>query len=79
MSRLSDEDRLAEVAKLVRCGVGTLQSADRTADAARRRAVAAWMLRTQRGWTLARIAAALHRSERQVARMLVGQASRPGR
>lgn len=64
---------LNEVSAQVRCGLGTLQGPDRGADPARRRAVAAWILSEQHGWTVERIAAALHRSLRHTKRMLADQ------
>lgn len=64
---------LNEVAAQVRCGLGTLQGRERTPDIATRRAVAAWILSEYHHWTVARIARALSRTERQIARMLAAQ------
>jgi predicted transcriptional regulator len=69
----AEQELLNELAALVRCGLGTLQSADRTADTARRRAAFAWALSEHCGWTVERIARVLHRKERQIAYILAGQ------
>ncbi len=71
--RRADERTLAEVAALVRLGVGTLQSQDRTAETHRRRSTAAWMLITHYRWTVEKTARMLHRTERQTYRMLRAQ------
>jgi hypothetical protein len=71
--RRADERTLAEVAALVRLGVGTLQSQDRSADTHRRRSTAAWVLVCHYAWTVEKTAKMLHRTERQTYRMLRGQ------
>lgn len=68
--RRADLRTLNEVATLVRCGVGTLQSADRTADIHRRRCVAAWILTEHYRWPVEKMAKLLNRTERQAYRML---------
>lgn len=68
--RRNDERTLGDVAQAVRCGIGTLQSADRRADIHRRRSVAAWILVYFQGWTVAKTAKSLHRTERQLLRLL---------
>lgn len=56
--------------RLVGIGVRTLQSRERTADTARRRAVVAWILCDRLGWPQAKAAVALGRTTRQVKRLL---------
>lgn len=55
---------------LVGIGVRTLQSRERTADTARRRAIVAWILCDRLGWPQAKAAVALGRTTRQVKRLL---------
>jgi chromosomal replication initiation ATPase DnaA len=71
--QLEDERILNEVAAMVRLGLATLQGADRSADVARRRAVAAWILSEHYGWTIEGVARALARTPRQIARFLSHQ------
>jgi hypothetical protein len=66
-----DETTVAEVAALVGVGVRALQSRERTADLARRRAVVAWVLHQRLGWTQARTARVLGRTVRAVQMMVI--------
>ena len=69
--RADDESTVAEVAALVGVGVRALQSRERTADLARRRAVVAWVLYQRLGWTQARTARVLGRTPRAVRMMVI--------
>lgn len=77
LQRLVDEaearylDRTLDgVAASVGVGVRALQSRERTADLALRRAVVAWVLHDRLHWPQARVARALQRTTRQVQKML---------
>lgn len=70
LERLEGEATLAGVCELVGVGVRTVQSRERTADTARRRAVVAWVLCDRLRWTQTRAAEALGRTPRQVKAML---------
>ena len=61
-----EESVLLHYCQQVGAGLRTLQSRQRTADIARRRAVLAWALAEAEGWTQARIARALCRTTRQI-------------
>lgn len=61
---------LDRVAASVGVGVRALQSRERTADLALRRAVVAWVLHDRLGWPQARVACALQRTTRQIKKML---------
>jgi hypothetical protein len=69
----ADERTLAEVAAMVRLGLGTLQSQDRTVDAHRRRCVAAWVLVYHYHWPVKKMAQAFNRTERQAWNLLATQ------
>lgn len=62
---------LAEACRLAGVGVSTVQSRDRRADTARRRAVVAWLLCDWLGWRQAKAARALNVTVRHVKRMVV--------
>ncbi|PAW75158.1 MAG: hypothetical protein B9S38_02410 [Verrucomicrobiia bacterium Tous-C4TDCM] len=68
--RAHAEQVLQEVCAAVGIGLRTLQSQEQSRDGARRRAVVAWVLHREMGWTETRTAEALNRSVRQVRRML---------
>lgn len=61
---------LEEVCKLAGIGVRTLQSRERTADTARRRAVVVWILCDRVNWPQAKAARATGRTVRQIKRLL---------
>lgn len=61
---------LDQLAAAVGAGVRDLQSRQRTADLARRRAIVAWALHIRYGWTQRRVARALHRTVRQIKKMV---------
>lgn len=61
---------LQEACALAGIGVRTLQSSDRTEDAARRRAVVAWILCDRAGWSQRQTARALGRTVRAVKKLL---------
>jgi len=61
---------LDTVAASVGVGVRALQSRERTADLALRRAVVAWVLHDRLRWPQARVARALQRTTRQIKKML---------
>jgi len=61
---------LDSVCRMVGVGVRAIQSRERTADTAKRRAIVAWILCDRLGWAQARAAKALGRTERQVIRLL---------
>lgn len=75
--RKAEDRHAAEVVegacKLVGVGLRTLQSRERTADTARRRAVVAWILCDRLQWPQDKAAAALRRTTRQVKRLLRAQ------
>ena len=71
--RADDEITVAEVAALVGVGVRALQSRERTADLARRRAVVAWVLHERLGWTQTRTARVLGRTVRAVRMMVINR------
>jgi hypothetical protein len=60
------ELQLAQACEMARVGVRTVQSGERTADTARRRAVVAWILTEAMGWRQHQVATALNTSVRQV-------------
>ena len=64
------ERQLSLACSTSRIGRRTLQSQDRTADVAHRRAMVALALRKYARWPQERIATALHRTPRQVRNML---------
>lgn len=64
-----EEAVLNDVCRLAGIGLRTLQSRERTADTARRRAVVARLLK-RAGWTQCRTAEALHRTPRQIKNLL---------
>jgi hypothetical protein len=64
------EKQLAEACRLARIGVRTVQSRERTADTARRRAVVAWILWTSADWKQHEIAARLGTTVRAVKKMV---------
>ena len=64
------ERQLAEACRLARVGMRTIQSRERSADTARRRAVVAWILWTAADWRQAEIAQRLGVTKRQVIRMV---------
>lgn len=68
----ADEQLLMRTCDLVGIGLRSLQSRERFADTVRRRAIVAWLLRGY-GWKQAQIAKALHRTVRQVKRLLLSQ------
>ncbi len=68
--RLADEAKLAEVCRLVGIGVRAAQGEGRDAETVRRREMVAWILAARLKWTRPKVAGALHRTERQVRRML---------
>jgi|GEM_PF-5528400 len=68
-----DQAIVAEVAQRLGVGVRDLQSRNRSADLARRRAVLAWVLHDRLRWTQRRIGAALARTTRQIKRMVRNQ------
>lgn len=61
---------LAQACQLAGIGVRSAQSRERTAETARRRAVVAWILCDQLGWTQRRTARALGRTVRAVKKLL---------
>jgi hypothetical protein len=61
---------LNDVCAAVGLGLRTLQSRERTAETARKRAVVAWLLHIEAGWTQRRTAEALGVTTRQVERMV---------
>ncbi len=65
-----DEEVLSKVAASIGVGVRSLQSRQRTADLAKRRAVVAWVLHNQLDWPQRRVARALGRGIRQIKKML---------
>jgi len=65
-----DERTLDHVAGRAGVGVRALQSRERTAELARRRAVVAWVLHERLGWPQARVARALQRTIRQIKKMI---------
>lgn len=58
------------VCKMVGVGVGVVQSRDRTADVAKRRAVVAWVLNDRLKWPVSQVAQALKRTDRQIIRLV---------
>lgn len=70
--RLEANATLQSVCQMVEIGVGTLQSRERTADTAKRRAVVAWILSERLKWPPVLVAKAIKRTVRQV-RTLVSQ------
>ena len=64
------EQALGQVCAAVGVGVRAVQSRERTADLARRRAVVAWVLHDRLDWPQARVATALQRTVRQIKKML---------
>lgn len=76
--RREAEEVLAEAARLVGLGVADLVGRDRRAETARARAVAAWVLVDRCGWTQAKAATHLQRTERQV-RAMLRDLRRPGK
>lgn len=68
MNEAIDPD-LQDACDQARIGIRTLESRERSADIARRRAVVAWILR-RKGWKLREIAPAMKRTIRQVKRMV---------
>ena len=66
------EEQLEEACRLAGIGLRTAQSRSRTVDTATRRAVVAYVLRSQ-GWTIERIAGALKRTPRQAKRLIAAQ------
>lgn len=64
------ERQLSEACRLARVGVRTVQSRDRNADTARRRAVVAWILWRAADWRQREIAIRLGVTERQVRTMV---------
>lgn len=61
---------LEQVCKLVGVGVRTLQSRERTADTARRRAVVVWILCDRLNWPQRKAARACGRTVRQIKKLL---------
>ena len=61
-----DSATIADVAKVVGIGQGTLEGRGRTAEVAVKRAVVVWVLASQHRWTQGRIAKHINRTERQV-------------
>lgn len=73
LQRAADRHReavLNGLCGLVGIGLRTLQSRERTADTARRRAIVADQLHRVHGWRQKQIAAALGRTPRQIKRLL---------
>lgn len=70
------EQQLAAVARTVGLGVATLQSADRRADIAHRRAIAAWILVDRLHWPQFMVAQSFTRTERAIKKMLRAQRAR---
>lgn len=64
------DQTLAGACSAVGIGVGAVQSRDRGAEVARKRAVVAWILRDRLGWPRGKVAAALCRTERQIKRLV---------
>jgi hypothetical protein len=64
-----EEAVLQDACTLANIGVRTVQGRSRTVDTVRRRAVVAWILKRS-GWKQQRIARALHRTTRQIKRLL---------
>jgi chromosomal replication initiation ATPase DnaA len=58
------------VAKIVGIGTGTLTSRERTAEAAKKRAVVVWILADRLNWPAAKVAAHINRTPRQVWKIL---------
>ena len=65
-----EEAVLNDVCAAVGIGLRTLQSRERTAETARKRAVVAWLLHVEAGWTQQRTAGALGVQVRHVKRMI---------
>jgi chromosomal replication initiation ATPase DnaA len=61
------------VAKIVGIGTGTLTSRERTAEAAKKRAVVVWILADRLHWPAAKIATEINRTLRQVRKLLLSQ------
>lgn len=68
--RRHEEQILDTVAQSVGVGVRALQSRERTADLAKRRAVVAWVLHDRMNWPQKRVASALGRTIRQIKKMV---------
>jgi chromosomal replication initiation ATPase DnaA len=73
VERQEAEATLSGVCEVVGIGVRELQGRSRTADTVKRRAVVAWILTVRLGWSLARAAEALRRTERQVIRLVAAE------
>ena len=71
--RAEAETTLGAVCEMVGIGVRTVQSRERTAETARKRAVVAWVLCDRLRWKQAKTAGALGRTVRQVKAMLRAQ------
>jgi hypothetical protein len=70
LEQAEGEATLAGVCEVVGIGLRAVQSRERTAETARKRAVVAWVLCDRLGWPQRRTAAALGRTVRQVQAML---------
>lgn len=71
--RQEAEATLSGVCEVVGIGVRELQGRCRTSDTAKRRAVVAWILGERLRWSPGRVAGALHRTPRQVRRLLAAE------
>ena len=70
MNTTTDEEILIEVCRQVGVGFRAVQGAVRTPNVVAARRVVAFTLREQAGWPVRRIALAIRKTERAVAKML---------
>ena len=73
LEALERAETLAAVCTMVGIGVGDLQSGGRRPELVKHRAVVAWILADRLKWSAREVSRALHRTPRQVRRLLRGQ------
>jgi hypothetical protein len=66
----SDEQLLAEACEQIKVGIAMVQSGSRAPDAVRARSFLATNLHRRMGWTVKRIAKAMHKEPRGIRKMI---------